>query len=144
MQVLVSAESSKAKINDLAVAAADELIQKACALEPLWMFDEDKETETLNVPEYQRRFASLGSTLEEIIKLIAGGGEPLELSDGLAANHAKFQGKEGGDKPPMIFPVGNGQASLQTEASRATGVVLMQPLNIVDLFMDIVSFLTHP
>lgn len=130
MQVMVSAESAKAKIIDVAVAAADELIHKACALQPLWIFDQDRETETLNVPEYRQRFENIGSTLDDIIKLIADAAEP---SNGLetAAN----------DKPPTISnSVGNGDSSnLETEASRATGVVLMRPLNIVDLLMNIVS-----
>lgn len=136
MQVMVNAESYKTRFYDLAVAAAEELTQKACTLDPLWIFGEDKETETLNVPEYKRRFESLDSTLEEVIKLLSVG-EPTELSSELSKN-ARFLGKSG--KEPNLSGLINGsQAAFKTEASRETGIVPMNPINIVDVFIDVVG-----
>lgn len=126
MQVMVNAESYKTRIYDLAVAAAEELTQKACTLAPLWIFDEEKETRILNVPEYKRRFESLDSTLEEVIRLLSVR-EPTELSSELSKNAKLINGQ---------------QPAFKTEASRETEIVPMNPINIVDVFIDVVGILS--
>ncbi|WOH04215.1 hypothetical protein DCAR_0623624 [Daucus carota subsp. sativus] len=134
MQVMVNAESYKARIYDLAVAAAGELTQKACTAKPLWIFEEDRETETLNVPEYKRRFESLDSTLEEVIRLLSVG-EPNELSSELSRN-AKLLGKYG-KEPDLMHLINGHQTAFKTEASRETEIVPMNPINIVDVLIDV-------
>lgn len=141
MQVMVNAESYKARIYDLAVAAAGELTQKACTAKPLWIFEEDRETETLNVPEYKRRFESLDSTLEEVIRLLSVG-EPNELSSELSRN-AKLLGKYG-KEPDLMHLINGHQTAFKTEASRETEIVPMNPINIVDVLIDVVGSCFHP
>ncbi|XP_074372716.1 homeobox-leucine zipper protein MERISTEM L1-like isoform X1 [Apium graveolens] len=121
MQVMVNGETYKTRIYDLAVAAAEDLTQKAYTLAPLWTFEEEKETQTLNVPECKRRFESLDSTLEEVIGLFSVR-EPTELSSELSKNAKLINGQ---------------QPDFKTEAFRETEIVPMNPINIVDVFIDV-------
>uniref|UniRef100_A0A3Q7IA58 START domain-containing protein n=1 Tax=Solanum lycopersicum TaxID=4081 RepID=A0A3Q7IA58_SOLLC len=122
LSVSVCAETYKTKIIDLALASSEELRQMAQQQEPLWLFDTNKQTEVLNEVEYKRRFAHLDPTLEEIIKLIANGGGPIDMTN--------FNGN-------VDIEMGNSSIPSVIEASRAIGIVLVDPINLVHMLMDV-------
>lgn len=124
LSVSVCAETYKTKIVDLALASSEELRQIAQQQEPLWLFDTNKQTEVLNEVEYKRRFAHLDPTLEEIIKFIANGG-PIDMPN--------FNGN-------VDIEMGNSSIPSVIEASRAIGIVLVDPINLVHMLMDVVSY----
>lgn len=130
LSVSMCAEVYKGKIVDLALAASEELRQMAQEQEPLWLFDTNKQTEILNEAEYKRRFVHLDPTLEEIIKVIARGG-PIDIPN-LNGNVENAQ--------MSMLEMENSAMPSETEASRAIGVVLVDPINIVNMLMDVVSY----
>ncbi|KAK4363886.1 hypothetical protein RND71_015244 [Anisodus tanguticus] len=121
LSVSVCAEVYKTKIVDLALAASEELRQMVQEQEPLWLFDTNKQTEVLNEAEYKRRFVHLDSTLEEIIKFIANGG-PIDMPN--------FNGN-------VEFEMENSTTPSEIEASRAIGIVIVDPINLVHMLMDV-------
>ncbi|KAM7498845.1 hypothetical protein LguiA_023259 [Lonicera macranthoides] len=130
ISVLVCSELYKPKIIELAVGAAEELTQMATEQQPLWS------NEVLNKSEYKRKFAPLDSTLEEIVRMISVG-DPTDLPN-LGDNFHQLP-RENEHEP--ILSMENSSSALQTEASRAIGLVLMQPMDLVDMFMDVDQWL---
>ncbi|CAI9784189.1 unnamed protein product [Fraxinus pennsylvanica] len=124
VSVSVCAETHKAKIIRQSLAASEELKQMAQEREPLWVFDLDRSLEVLNCTEYNRRFASLDPTLEEIIRVITMGGWPAELPN-FNENIEIIQTESGCTQP------------CESEASRAIGVVSSNPISVVNMFMDV-------
>lgn len=123
-----SAEVHKARILDLALSASEELRLVALEQESLWLFDVDSGYEVLNQSEYKRRFASLDPTLEEIIRLITQE-KPSDLPD-LNEN--------------VEFEYGNGCIlNVNSQGSRANGVVFTNPVCLVSMFMDVVRSLIN-
>lgn len=129
--VSACAEVHKTKIIDLAFSASEELRLMAQEQEPLWLFDVDMGSEVLNVAEYKRRFASLDPTLEVIIRVITEG-EPSDLPN-LNENVEYCQSDNG----CMSL---NTPENVNSEASRANGVVFKNPISLVNMFMDVVRF----
>ncbi|XP_059295180.1 homeobox-leucine zipper protein PROTODERMAL FACTOR 2-like [Lycium ferocissimum] len=121
LSVSVCAEVYKTKIVDLALAASEELRQMAQEQEPLWLFDTNKQTEVLNEAEYKRRFIHLDQTLEEIIQFLANGG-PIDVPN--------FNGN-------VEIEMENSTTPSEIEASRAIGIVLVDPINLVHMLMDV-------
>ncbi|KAL6999348.1 hypothetical protein U1Q18_000508 [Sarracenia purpurea var. burkii] len=104
------------------MAAVDEITQLALQQEDLWLFDIDTGVYVLNNVEYKRRFGPLDPALEEILTMLKTEG-PIEL-------------------PKMndtleVLPKELGSNFLQTEASRETRLVYMNPLNLVEMFMNV-------
>ncbi|MCD7463234.1 hypothetical protein HAX54_050192 [Datura stramonium] len=121
ISVSVCAEVYKSKIVDLALAASEELRQMAQEQQPLWLFDTNKQTEVLNEAEYKRRFVHLDPTLEEIIKFIANGG-PIDMPN--------FKENVETEMENSSFPS-------EIEATRAIGIVLVDPIKLVHMLMDV-------
>lgn len=130
LSVSMCAEVYKGKIVDLALAASEELRQMAQEQEPLWLFDTNKQTEILNEAEYKRRFVHLDPTLEEIIKVITRGG-PIDIPN-LNGNVENAQ--------MSMLEMENSAMPSEIEASRAIGIVLVDPINLVNMLMDVVSY----
>lgn len=124
LSVSVCTEAYKTKIVDLALASSEELRQMAQQQEPLWQFDTNKQTEVLIETEYKRRFVQLDPSLEGIIKFITNGG-PIDMPD--------FNGN-------IDIEMENSSTPSVIEASRAIGTVLVDPINLVDMLMDVVSY----
>ncbi|OIT40138.1 homeobox-leucine zipper protein protodermal factor 2 [Nicotiana attenuata] len=127
LSVSMCAEVYKGKIVDLALAASEEIRQMAQEQEPLWLFDTNNQTEILNEAEYKRRFVHLDPTLEEIIKVIARGG-PIDIPN-LNGNVENAQ--------MSMLEMENSAMPSEIEASRAIGVVLVDPINLVNMLMDV-------
>ncbi|KAM3286991.1 homeobox-leucine zipper protein PROTODERMAL FACTOR 2-like [Capsicum chacoense] len=124
LSVSVSADVYKTKIVDLALAASEELRQMAQQQEPLWLFDTNKQTEVLNEPEYKRRFVHLDPTLEGIIKFLANGG-PIDMPE--------FNGN-------VEVEMEHSSTPSDIESSRAIGIVLVDPINLVHMLMNVGSW----
>ncbi|PIN12413.1 hypothetical protein CDL12_14977 [Handroanthus impetiginosus] len=112
---------------DLAFTASEELRLMAQEREPLWIFDVDKGSEALNMAEYNRRFASLDPSLEQIIRFITKG-DPSDLS---ILNEKNGLPSENGFISSCMTENTN------SEASRAIGVVFRNPISLVNMFMDV-------
>ncbi|XP_055807059.1 homeobox-leucine zipper protein MERISTEM L1-like [Solanum dulcamara] len=121
LSVSVCAEVYKTKIVELALASSEELRQMTQQQEPLWLFDTNKQTEVLNEAEYKRRFVHLDPSLEEIIKFIANG-RPIDMPN--------FNGN-------VDIEMENSSTPSVIEASRAIGIVLVDPINLVHMLMDV-------
>ncbi|KAL2496155.1 homeobox-leucine zipper protein PROTODERMAL FACTOR 2-like [Forsythia ovata] len=121
MSVSVCAETHKAKIMGQSFAASEELRQMVQEREPLWVFDVDRSFEVLNFLEYNRRFSSLDPTLEEMIRVITMGGGPAELPNFNESGCRHVQ-------------------PCESEASREIGIVSSNPISLVNMLMDVVSF----
>ncbi|CAK9168578.1 unnamed protein product [Ilex paraguariensis] len=133
MSVSVHADTYKTKIINLSVAAMEELEQMALEQEPLWLFNVDRRAEVLNAVEYKNRFEPLDAALEEIIGMIKMG-RPIELASFNYTN-AEVPNDNGSESS---LPMENGPTPpLETEASRASGVVFMNPIDLVNMFMDV-------
>ncbi|KAL3503456.1 hypothetical protein ACH5RR_037905 [Cinchona calisaya] len=132
MSVSVCSEVNKAKISNLATVASEELLQMALEKEPLWLIDKDKKTEVLNIVEYKRRFASLDATLEEVIRVITTQGT-IDLPD--LNENAEFHGVSNENLSRLRLQ--KDASLLETEASRAVGVVSADPLSLVNMFMEV-------
>ncbi|XP_059664172.1 homeobox-leucine zipper protein PROTODERMAL FACTOR 2-like [Cornus florida] len=120
MSVSVCAEVNKPRINDLAAAAVEELTQMAIAREPLWLQDIDTGSWVLNDVEYKKRFGPLDATLQEIIRMVKTE-EPIQLPN----------------LSPSNSSMGFKSKPLQTEASRESARVFMNPVNLAKMFMDV-------
>ncbi|VFQ67299.1 unnamed protein product [Cuscuta campestris] len=110
---------------NLALSASEEVRQMGQEQEPLWLFDTNKASEVLNEPEYTQRFVSLDATLDEIIKLVSTGGEIRHYIPGIngAANVT-----------PRV---------LKNQASRSIGIVLGSPVSLLDMLMDVVTWVEN-
>ncbi|XP_057766487.1 homeobox-leucine zipper protein PROTODERMAL FACTOR 2-like isoform X2 [Salvia miltiorrhiza] len=113
-----SAEVHKERILDLAFSASEELRIVAQEQQSLWLFDIDNGCEVLNQAEYKRRFESFDPNLEEVIRLISGG-KPYDLPD-LNENIESCTTQK-----------------MNSESSRANGVVFREPVWLVSMFMDV-------
>ncbi|XP_075083153.1 homeobox-leucine zipper protein PROTODERMAL FACTOR 2-like isoform X1 [Nicotiana tabacum] len=131
LSVSMCAEVYKGKIVDLALAASEELRQMAQEQEPLWLFDTNKQTEILNEAEYKRRFVHLDPTLEEIIKVITRGG-PIDIPN---LNGNVDDTSENAQM--SMLEMENSAMPSEIEASRAIGIVLVDPINLVNMLMDV-------
>ncbi|XP_020553953.1 homeobox-leucine zipper protein PROTODERMAL FACTOR 2-like isoform X2 [Sesamum indicum] len=128
VSISACADVHKMKIIDLAVAASEELRLMALEREPLWLFDIDKGSEVLNVSEYRRRFVSLDPTLEEIIRVITEA-EPSDLPN----LNEKIECCSSENVCMSSYRTTN----VDSEASRAIGVVFSNPVGLVNMFMDV-------
>lgn len=135
MAVSVSAEANKTKITKAAVSAMEELIRKAFEGAPLWQHQgDDNETEILNEAEYIREFRAFDATLKEIMRMVEVG-EPQCM-----ANLDGNNGSTSGTQQNPDFQRETQPDVLQTEASRETVFVHMNPTSLVECLMDLVDF----
>lgn len=126
--VSIYAEPTKTKIIENAYSAMDELSKICVAGQPLWQPHTKDRYEILNDIEYLRQFGQVDTTLEEIFKLIeVGQPQNLPSLDTYQIDN------------PTLSTTPN--SALQIEASRDTAYVNMTPTSIVELFMDVVSYL---
>lgn len=131
MAVSIGADANKNKIIEQAIEAMEELIKLASKGEPLWQRKgNNPEFETLNGLQYLREFGSVDATMEEIIKIVEMG-----ESQCLPTFDDQFpSGSQDIPTPPSKLDF----EPLHIEASREVGFVNMNPLNIVELLMDLV------
>jgi homeobox-leucine zipper protein len=135
MAVSVSADVNKMKINELVVAAMEELRNMAIEKEPLWRLQQDGKTEILNDIEYMGQFGHVDATLKEIMRMVEVG-EPHFLSSlDSTSESSSFESvyKPNWRKEHELEPI------LHTEASRETGHVRMNPVSLVGMLMDLVD-----
>ncbi|XVF03952.1 hypothetical protein REPUB_Repub05bG0038000 [Reevesia pubescens] len=131
MAVSIGADPSKNKIIDQAIEAMEELIKMASMGEPLWLGSGNSEIETLNGLQYLREFGSFDATMEEIIRMVEMG-EPQCFPSSDCNNEFPF-GNQDNATSPLKFEF----EPLHIEASREIGFVNMNPINIVELLMDL-------
>ncbi|XP_058220003.1 homeobox-leucine zipper protein PROTODERMAL FACTOR 2-like [Rhododendron vialii] len=125
ISVSVRADVNKHKITNLVISAMEEIRQLVIEQEALWVFDMEAGTCSLNVGEYKRRFSPLDPTLDEIVRMI----KTQEPILGIPNLNAEVE----------ILPE-VGSACLEREASRDIAVVCMNPVNLVQMFMDVVQW----
>ncbi|KAE8734906.1 putative CTD small phosphatase-like protein 2 [Hibiscus syriacus] len=125
MAVSIGAELNKNKIIEQAIGAMDELVKMATMGEPLWQRQGNGGTETLNGIQYLREFGCFDATMEDIIRMVEIG-EPE-----LIPSFDYFPP----DNPTPTFLKPEFEP-LNIEASRDTGLVNMNAMNIVELLMD--------
>lgn len=126
ISVSVRADVNKHKITNLVISAMEEIRQLVIEQEALWVFDMEAGTCSLNVGEYKRRFSPLDPTLDEIVRMIK--------------TQEQILGIPNLNEEVEILPE-VGSACLEREASRDIAVVCMNPVNLVQMFMDVVGFL---
>lgn len=135
MAVSVSAEVNKIKINELAVAAMEELTRMALGVAPLWRLQGDGKTEILNDVEYMREFRHVDATLMEIMKMVEVGN-----SQCLPSLDCNSESELESEYKPLPHQELIGPEPLHTEATRETCHVRINPVSIVELLMDLVVF----
>ncbi|KAA8523713.1 hypothetical protein F0562_010136 [Nyssa sinensis] len=131
MCVTVCADVNKPKITQLAVSAVKELSQMAVEQDPLWLLGPDGESSILNDIEYKKRFGPLDATLEEIIKMLKTEG-PIQLPNLNDTDKVLTEAAQYEDLSLLLGP-----KPFQAEASRATELVFMNPIELVNVFMDV-------
>lgn len=122
VSVSVGTEENKQKIVDLSSAALKELLKMAKEKQPLWRDCIDGEV--LNHIEYTKQFGQIDKTAEKIMRKT----EETLLSPNLGSpRHISALPEES-------------RITLNTEASRHTQFLPVDPVHIVELLMDMVSF----
>ncbi|KAK9268582.1 hypothetical protein L1049_000336 [Liquidambar formosana] len=139
MSFSVGADFNKTKINELAVAAMEELTKMALDGEPLWTLDVDGETEVLNDREYKKLYEPLlDPTLREVIRIIKVG--ELLQEPNLGNNvESSGEGKNLPTSPKECLPT----TLRTTEASRYSDLVLVDPVDLVEWLMDVMTAEFH-
>lgn len=125
VSVSVGTEENKQKIVDLSSAALKELLKMAKEKQPLWRDCIDGEV--LNHIEYTKQFGEIDKTAEKIMRKT----EETLLSPNL-----------GSPRQISALPE-ESRITLYTEASRHTQFLPVDPVHIVELLMDMVSFLSQ-
>ncbi|XP_047342785.1 homeobox-leucine zipper protein MERISTEM L1-like [Impatiens glandulifera] len=124
MSMSIHGDFNKAKISNLAGDAAKELIQMAMEKEPLWCFVEEEGRYVLNEVEYKRRYShAFDQTPDSILTFMMNSSENILRDDDDWYND--------------IFHRDFGHNCFQTEASKETGFLLMDPLDLVRLLIDV-------
>ena len=148
LSVSIYAEDKKNKISELALEAMEELRRMAVEEgEPLWKLDLDKNIKTLNKIEYIKEFGSLNETLKEILKMIQVG--PYEPLPSFAqCNNIQREEKHNHYLPKELIrldydrqnQVAYGHELQYCEASRETRFIEKNPVELVEMLMDLVGF----
>lgn len=127
VSVSVGTEEYKLRIQDLAVAAMEELTKVATGKEPLWQ--PGMGSKVLYCVEYMKQFGQVDRTLQTIVANIGIEQtlQPLNLN-----YHTQI---------PALPNVEIHSQPLQTEASRETWFLVADPVHIVELLMNNVGLL---
>ncbi|PPD68813.1 hypothetical protein GOBAR_DD34307 [Gossypium barbadense] len=132
MAVSIGADLNKNKIIEQAVEAMEELFKLAIMGEPLWQHNGNGGMETLNGFQYLREFGSFDATMEQIMRMVEVGEPQCFLSYDCNCNFDQ--------DVPSSFSKLNFEP-LNIETSRETVFVEMNPMNIIQLLMDMVGIL---
>ncbi|TXG67869.1 hypothetical protein EZV62_009144 [Acer yangbiense] len=139
---LVSADTNKTKIQDLASAAMEELREMATRGEPLWhrKRGDDSQPETLNSFEYRRLFRIVDAKLEKFMRMVKAR-DPNCMPSLDPSGHERLPIPRGDHYRPPTMPLEHKEQQ-SLEASRHIGYVdIMTAVSIVELFMNVNQWL---
>ncbi|KAJ1441864.1 START domain [Sesbania bispinosa] len=121
----INVEPAKSKICELAQSAMEELSKIVILGKPLWQPQKGQKFEIMDKIEYLKHYCPTDEMLKGIIKMAeVGESQDLPSYDSLQVEYAPS-------------PKASSREHVETEASRDISYVKMNPVNIVQLLMDV-------